>query len=432
MKPAPLIGRLFFAIYLLSYTSLNAFHHQQDADPFPSYVVIGAFAIQQNAVRFTERANKEWNLPAAYEINPNRNLYYVYCLSTPNTGQAIEEAKRLRSQTVLQDSWVYKGILGEGKAHVKSEDINPDTEAPIVVQAVEEKRIVEQMLVIESPPPASIVQSSSPTEIQAPAVQAVQEQTEAIAQTTALVINESKPTDALNGKGFVFKLTRFVDEVPVKGEVNVIDPDKAKKIASFEGNRPVKVPELRNKSNQVTFATEVFGYRKMQRDLSYATPIGDDITQDDAGNYIIPFELVRLQKGDFAIMYNVFFFRDAAVMRPESRYEVGSLVEMLRENPKYKITIHGHTNGNHSGTIKYKEKDSKEFFSLNNLNEGYGSAKELSRARAEEIRDYLIAEGIDPARTSIRAWGGKKAIHDKHSARAQENVRVEIEIVEDK
>jgi len=32
----------------------------------------------------------------------------------------------------------------------------------------------------------------------------------------------------------------------------------------------------------------------------------------------------------------------------------------------------------------------------------------------------------------VKAWGGKKPIHDKMSQRAQENVRVEIEILEDK
>jgi hypothetical protein len=31
----------------------------------------------------------------------------------------------------------------------------------------------------------------------------------------------------------------------------------------------------------------------------------------------------------------------------------------------------------------------------------------------------------------IKAWGGKRPIHDKMSNRAQENVRVEIEILQD-
>ena len=52
-------------------------------------------------------------------------------------------------------------------------------------------------------------------------------------------------------------------------------------------------------------------------------------------------------------------------------------------------------------------------------------------SRAEAIRDFLIFEGIDPTRFSVKAWGGKKPIHDKKSSKAHENVRVEVEILED-
>ena len=75
-------------------------------------------------------------------------------------------------------------------------------------------------------------------------------------------------------------------------------------------------------------------------------------------------------------------------------------------------------------------KDSKNFFSLNDTKDGFGSAKELSEQRADVIRKYLISNGIDQSRIEIKAWGGKRSIHDKHSARAQENVRVEVEILE--
>jgi outer membrane protein OmpA-like peptidoglycan-associated protein len=139
---------------------------------------------------------------------------------------------------------------------------------------------------------------------------------------------------------------------------------------------------------------------------------------------------VRLQKGDIAVMYNVYFFKDAAIMRPESRYEVGTLLDMLNENNKYKIRLHGHTNGNAAGKIIGMSKSSKNFFSLNDTKDGFGSAKELSEQRADVIRNYLVSNGIDQSRIEIKAWGGKRPIHDKHSARAQENVRVEVEIME--
>ena len=104
--------------------------------------------------------------------------------------------------------------------------------------------------------------------------------------------------------------------------------------------------------------------------------------------------------------------------------------DLKNENPKYKIKIHGHANGGAPGKIISMENDSKNFFSLSDTKEEYGSAKELSEERAEIIRDYLLANGIEVNRMEVKAWGGKRPIHDKHSTRAQENVRVEIEILE--
>ena len=69
------------------------------------------------------------------------------------------------------------------------------------------------------------------------------------------------------------------------------------------------------------------------------------------------------------------------------------------------------------------------FYSLSNTRQGGGSAKKLSEERALVIREYLISSGISADRMKVEAWGGKKPIHDKNSARAHENVRVEIEIL---
>jgi outer membrane protein OmpA-like peptidoglycan-associated protein len=417
MNLSPFFCRMLALILSISCFSKPASGHEQVAlDTLPNYVVIGAFAKHKNAIRFTEYARKDLALNALYEINPNRNLYYVYCLTTSQVDQAITEARRLRSNTKLRDAWVFHGLLGEGKINARSIDINPVNNKEIQIEAKEEKKLAIGNAELNN------VLTKEENTIE-------KEQTKI--EDTSPEIKPDEEAD-ISGKAFLFKLTRFVDQQEVKGEVDVIDPDKAKKIASYEGNRSVRVAPLKNKSGQITFATEVFGYRKMQRDVNFSSPLAEDITTDENGNTIIPFELVRLQKGDVAIMYNVYFYRDAAIMRPESRYEVNSLLEMLRENPKYKIKIHGHTNGNHSGKIIYRNKDSKEFFALTNSRDDYGSAKELSRARAEEIRDFLLSEGIAPNRATIKAWGGKQAIHDKLSARAQENLRVEIEILEDK
>ena len=117
-------------------------------------------------------------------------------------------------------------------------------------------------------------------------------------------------------------------------------------------------------------------------------------------------------------------------MRPESRFEVNTLLEMMRENPTCRIRIHGHTNGNASGKLITMGED-KNFFSLTGTNEGFGTAKKLSEERAKAIMEFLKSNGIEESRMEVKAWGGKKPIHDKHGTRAQENVRVEVEILSD-
>ncbi len=218
----------------------------------------------------------------------------------------------------------------------------------------------------------------------------------------------------------------------IRGDVDVIDVDRSRKMGTYKGNLAVKVSSPDSKSGKMQLVCDVFGYKKVMRDINYNDPeSGDGVIRDANGAVVIPFELTRLKKGDISVMYNVYFFKDAAIMRPESRAEVNSLLEMMKENPKYKIRIHGHTNGNAAGKIISMEKDSQNFFALTDTKEGVGSAKKLSEERANIIREFLISNGIDAKRMEIKAWGGKRPIYDKLSTKAQENVRVEIEILED-
>jgi len=387
-------------------------------DELKNYVVvIGAFKYQHNATRFTRHASGDLHMNAQFEMNPNRNLYYVYVLSTDDRTVAITEARKLRSESEFTDTWVYNGSLGKTDAASLNNvsegvDINPVTEKSIG-------------LVSQQDTPAGSTQTES-TNLQGivSAATTVEDNSTAQPQATSL-------DDGTEGKRFIFKLSRADDLKPVEGDVDVIDSDRSRKMATYKANVVVKVADPASKSDNVSMICEVFGYRKVQRDMNYVNPEGEGIQTDEQGSVVVPFELTRLQKGDIAVMYNVYYFKDASLMRPESRYEVGSLLDMLKENPKYKIRIHGHTNGGSAGKIISPAKDSKDYFSLSNTNEGVGTAKALSEERAKIIRDYMLDNGISADRMEIKAWGGKRPVHDKNSARAQENVRVEIEILED-
>jgi outer membrane protein OmpA-like peptidoglycan-associated protein len=372
-------------------------------DDRPNYVVIGAFRVYKNAIRFTAHAHKDLKMNAKFELNPYRKLYYVYVLSTDDQTLAINEARRLREESEFTDTWVYFGTLGDRENNFAGQDINP-----VTAQKIGEVKKVDD--------------PQGKTETQG-------EATTSEASTASSSAEEKmKSLDDVSGKNFLFKVFRAADSTSVDGDVDAIDTEKTRKIGTYKANVPVSLP--RNNLKAVSFVCEVFGYRKIQRDIDYNNPEGDGISKKENGAVVVPFELVRLQKGDIAVMYNVYFFKDAAIMRPESRYEVTSLLDMLNENNKYKIRLHGHTNGNAAGKIISMSKDSKNFFSLNETKDGFGSAKELSEQRAGVIRNYLASNGIDQSRIEIKAWGGKRSIHDKHSARAQENVRVEVEILD--
>jgi outer membrane protein OmpA-like peptidoglycan-associated protein len=402
----------------------------------PNYVVIGAFAIHNNAIKFTRHAS-HLHLSAKFEMNPGRNLYYVYVLSTDDREQAIREANKLRSETEFTDTWVYSGAMGpfNGEHDVsRGVDINPVTQSKM--DNVPSEPIAQQPVVgsgsksstsastVDDPTPQ--VSSSSTTPTQSTQTGTPPGQEESKEQASSSLPDNS---DEIQGKNFEFKIFRSSDREPLQGDVDIVDTEKSRKLGTYKGNTPVRVSSPSTKSGIVTLVCEVFGYRKVQKEINYSAPEGEGVTVED-GSIKVPFELVRLQKGDIAVMYNVYFFKDAAVMRPESRYEVTSLLEMLQENPNYKIKIHGHTNGRSHGKI-ISMGETKNFFSLTDTKDGFGSAKRLSEERAKVIHEFLTTNGIDANRTQVKAWGGKRPIQDKHSTRANENVRVEIEIVED-
>jgi outer membrane protein OmpA-like peptidoglycan-associated protein len=356
-------------------------------------VVIGAFAIKQNAERFTQLANLK-NMKARFEFNPNRGLYYVYTLTTSDKAQAMSEARRLREVTSYFDAWVYQGSVGSDdpqQKDVQSADIDPVTE--------------------------QVVETVQPT---------VPEPT----NDTTTQVKVKTPAVTSEGKKFLFRLYNATDNKVIDGKVDAIDVDRSRKITSLKANEEVYLESPKSTSGKVSLISNAFGFRKQQVDINYNQPEGENISVNPDDAIEVPFALVRLHKGEIVVMYNVFFYRDAAIMMPESRFEVNSLLEMMKENPKCKIAVHGHTNGSSGGKI-ISMGESKNFFSLEGSKEGSGSAKALSEARANIIRDYLIDNGIEPERMKIEAWGGKKPLYDKDSARAQENVRVEIEILED-
>ena len=119
---------------------------------------------------------------------------------------------------------------------------------------------------------------------------------------------------------------------------------------------------------------------------------------------------VRLTKDKIEILDKVYFDFNKATIKPVSFDILNQVAQVLKGNPQLvRIRIEGHT-------------DSKG-------NDAYN--KKLSQARAESVRNYLVAKGIDSNRLVPAGFGEEQpvATNTTNDGRS-ENRRVEFVILE--
>lgn len=162
---------------------------------------------------------------------------------------------------------------------------------------------------------------------------------------------------------------------------------------------------------------DLFGYLPFEEQFDFS----QCLTSDDQMYYVIL--LSPLKKGDKLALPNVFFYPNSIVLKQKSYQELDKLVEYLKTNP-VKISINGHTQGNHK--INNTGNTVAEEFKFK------GSASKLSKKRAEIVYNYLIQKGIEKERLRTKGYAGRKPIvkHPKTKKERELNMRVEIKIMD--
>jgi outer membrane protein OmpA-like peptidoglycan-associated protein len=372
------------------------------------YVVIGAFAKESNAKKFSGFARSRF-FQATYEINPVRNLFYVYVIKSPVKKEAIDQVLILQKEESFKDSWVFTGSLGSGS---------------VTTPAVEVKSVP-----VKTEPPATESIPDSDSVAVAPEDKISIVDSVAVAEPEVKVADETAPRKA-KGKFFKFAILNPAGE-PFTGNVHHVDLKKGRDIASYKSNEYSDVLRPANREEPMTIICGIFGYKEVTQLVDYANPqLTPGAAQDENGIWTIPFILERLKKGDVSVMYDVSFYKDAVIMVPRSQEELDELVSMMSANAGYKIKIHGHANGTDKRKIIALGKP-KNYFDVKGSKQKNGTSKELSKERAEAVRDYLTAHGITENRMEIMAWGGSNMLVSETSASAKLNDRIEIEILED-
>ena len=119
-------------------------------------------------------------------------------------------------------------------------------------------------------------------------------------------------------------------------------------------------------------------------------------------------ELMPIEKGSKVTINNLFFELNKATLTPESEPELKRMVQVMQENTALRIEISGHTDN--TGTVAINEK--------------------LSQARADAVRNYLLAAGILANRIQAKGYGSSqpKVSNDTEEGR-QQNRRVEFAIL---
>ncbi len=403
--------------YALALAILLGLAFDSIADPSPKgeylqkgyYIVVAAYRIGQE--KYMESYVTKLNasgLHTKYGYDLGRKFYYIYLDYYTDFDESIQQMLKTRKEGGFTDAWVR--IMKEGYPQ------------PVVeVKPVEEP---SQALVIV---PEQKVEELKEEEISSDRVEVKVEES----AKEKPVSNVPPPLKEANVLLYLFNAT---NSEPIEGDVDIIDGDVSKLIKKVKAHEVIPMTDPKNKSGKVTLIGSSFGFRKVQHDFVLSEINKDDLPdymewRDD--HYVIKFDLARLHRGDIETLYNVYFFNDAAVMLPESKYELDRLLEFMNASSRYKILLHGHTNGNARGKI-ITMGPSKNFFEItSDVVDGSGSAKDLSYQRALIIKDWLVANNISADRIEIKAWGGSRMIHDKHSNNARRNVRVEVEVLED-
>lgn len=399
------------------------------------YVVVGAYAPSRENVaqNYTEVLNRR-GIKADYGLNSNRNFYFVYLNQSNELKSSLREMQQTRKNQEFAKAWVrvIPGDIVTAKLEPVSKQVAAKQKEQEPLRNTTPNEVKPDVKEKSAEPVVPTNVNVTPTQTSVVNKEAISKEPDSM--SPVITDNaEIKQYDKITlGNTEVFlSLYNATNNRIVDGNVKIIDSDRAKLLKEVKGNDYMYLPDPKNKSGQIILVCDAFGYRKVQQEINYPLPLADTVKDyvDMMGTtFIVSFDLVRYHKGDIASLYHVYFYNDAALMLPESKYELTSLLQMMQENAAYRIRLHGHTNGNYHGKIIMMGSN-KNLFSLEGSKSTVGSAKDLSKARAEVIKEYLTENGIDPTRVEIKAWGGKRAIHDKHSVNAKKNVRVEVEIL---
>jgi OmpA-OmpF porin, OOP family len=112
-------------------------------------------------------------------------------------------------------------------------------------------------------------------------------------------------------------------------------------------------------------------------------------------------KFIVVTKDKIELKQKVHFATNKSTIYADSFPMLTEVAEVLKSRPEIKVRVEGHTDSR--GTIKHNMK--------------------LSQDRAESVKQFLVGQGVDPARMDARGFGPTQPIDDNRTSKGRENNR---------
>lgn len=217
--------------------------------------------------------------------------------------------------------------------------------------------------------------------------------------------NEIEASVEVQKKSLTVFKGRTIDAItkkPVEAMIEITDNATGKVIETFTTNSATgKFLLSLNSGKNYGIAVKAEGY--LFHSENFDIPLYGDYNLVDK-----EIELKNIAVGSKIALRNIFFATGSATLTKESNAELDRLVKLLKDVPKLKIEISGHTDNVGSESMNQK----------------------LSEDRAASVVTYLVSKGIDKNRLTSKGYGSLRPVATNNSAEGrQQNRRTEFEIL---
>lgn len=212
-------------------------------------------------------------------------------------------------------------------------------------------------------------------------------------------------------------VTDAVKEKPIDNPPVILD-ELTGKVVPVKKLNPGEYEFSIEKGKSYKIECSAMGYRSFDHSLNIYKALSGEENE-------LELKLQPLVAGENFILKNIYFHANTPVIKNESGKELEKLYTFMKDNADAVISIEGHTNSN-----RHINRDSRRE-QLGGKWAFHGTAKKLSKSRADEVCEYLTKKGVDPDRIRTKGWGGDHELYPnaKTLEESSKNMRVEVVIL---